>query len=55
LKNNELERLSGAFQHISTKRNDDTDAFHEPERRSGAFRSISSTAMLYQFCSRELS
>ena len=32
------------FEHISTKRKDDTEAVDEPERRSGVFRSISSSA-----------
>jgi len=46
LKNNEPEWHSGAFKQISTKRNSNTDAFHELERRSGAFRCISSTGQI---------
>jgi len=30
------------FEHISTKWNDDTDAFDEPEQRSGPFRALTS-------------
>jgi len=40
LENNETERHSDAFRHILMERNDNTDAFHEPKRRSSPFRAL---------------